>query len=1204
MICIFSCACVYALLLETSPCESPACRQKLADAQLCGLQSAELTASEQFTFVSDMLLDEITKESPVLDAAGPDNVIEQEDSLVSDLYDIDQSLAHLVSFSNSVVSNKLGLNISVDVSGSSQDHASYNTQEVDMAVRQLTDVTIQLNTDETSVREDIECNVVEGGPSEVHSIDQHARVSNYGDELATIGNHESVDVENSWLTAVLGGRDAYNCILHNSSIADVVTEVPEVELMWHSSDVDRAEETSSQMTSDAELHEMEPLMDCENSRFADIHVDSRARHIKLDPSQLEAVCSNQEPTAQAWLASLFNCLLDKSENWRSHRFPSATEDLQQDSGRANAGIYNYLGGMDLRDDMELTPVEERNTDGGCNSDGTQTARDVKDCLDNTINSTNTDWLLAGIFASLGRMELHDDMELVSVEDGQNDTVCNAGSSEITVHMKHYSDGTRTNASLSSNAADVEQQEEFSRATTERREMHEYKSTDHNEQQLETASRGNSGLDLMQNIPEMVGICDGLDVDHSQVVLAQPLDVSTQERMYVNGLAANTARDDGPESSQGELLLLASDEVRDRDCRNSEATDSGNETGGKSATDGARCAADMLTSSGTVGKDAGFTNVMNSAVCSNEPQAEEKICLNSTKDLEVWENVESEHSACPVLDCHTIAGFSEDSITEHHRDLQLLKNEQTPSAIYYANEDFQSYFPDCSTQLEPLTVDESSLHSQRLELDDFTLTVTCFIPEEDSEEISPDNDMLQDVSDGEHLEIPSPSASKELGAIDLLASNDLAQYMDYKIFSAERKLSKHRSSEFMLSHLMPIDEAAEFTDNAAADADNNVHSFQPVDELIHLKTESDDSDVYNVSASPTIEHAYHLCHELTDKVQQDNITEDIVPELASSLSDAYNLDITPVVNNGCNSDFSGDKQQITYEDGHSSVEHSVNRHVVNVGERQSPVQQDIVSEVEGTSSDTETHDSTTSTDAAQAEGFDNSEHAAVTTDSPRSTFCEDHTTNSDGELMTSAANTTQHSSPVYSVVKTAEITASDSAEEHSVDVNTTCLQQNDLLGTASTEEQMDSKDQNIRDRKTVDLDMEMSGDEAVQEKNSVSDYMTGLKYQNDPWKQSAETAFLLGDRSKMKSNDIQAVLDAFVEGLNRPIAATANAQHHVSHTNTNDRDGFHSFSSTANNSPAVLVVKPPTEVEEPAVETLTDFESTLEQLHQPEQTKYQ
>ena len=313
----------------------------------------------------------------------------------------------------------------------------------------------------------------------------------------------------------------------------------------------------------------------------------------------------------------------------------------------------------------------------------------------------------------------------------------------------------------------------------------------------------------------------------------------------------------------------------------------------------------------------------------------------------------------------------------------------------------------------------------------TLTVTCFIPEE-SEELG--DDALEDDSDSDYVDIPNVSTNRKLTANDPVVLNDLAHYMDHNVVGAGNILPKRRSSEFMLSYLGPIDEAAE--DDADADTDDLVpdrsHSLQPDDSLNNIKIEPSNNEeqemAYNINASPTVEDAYHLCHEPTEKLQHDNVvptrgTEE--PVSSSSLSSVHDFRVTAVVDNGCKTKCFDDKEQAFCDESRSSVENPGARNDVNAYERHNPWfsfhRQDSVGHAMGRneyfsedSVDVAAHNSRAATNVAEVSYLRNdsnkhattAEHKTLTNISaPLHTGSEDHTGNTGNIFMPFAAEST-------------------------------------------------------------------------------------------------------------------------------------------------------------------------------------------------------
>jgi len=1217
---------------ETSLDELTAYRHELGDVELYNLQSAgvhhELATGEQRTFTDDWVhihKDAPTDESAVLenldqllhDAAGLNNVIWQKDSLTSDLCDVNLCHKSLAS------KDQFGLNFLGEFNGTQsitetrQDQASddsINTQEVKVAVKECTDINddmTQLNTYESYdklIKEYMDCSVLQHGSSEIQSrpIDQGA--NGRDGSLSRQSSSSSYQSVNLLESGVYGSdscyKDAHCTIMHDRCSAEFdISEnrVPEVDLMWHTSAVSpnsEVKQTGSYAVKDPELHHMLSSLACENSKFVDIPVENIAQRVKLtlDSNELDVICSDVEQMAQNEHSSLFSYTLDNTEN--STGFPSAVE-FQQNIDCLDAGIYAFLSGMELRDDMELIPVE-----------GTKTISDMNGASDimNTVTSLNSD--------------------------------------------------------------DKNKRIEFSQLTADRVEMYKAASTSHIEEQLETVSKGDSGVEVAQQNVEVIGVCDASDMDdnHGELPWLSENGVRllmTPEQASINDQTlqcTTTVHDVGQEKSQYDLTT---EEVRDNGKENSEPADTADEkartsTALVSASGAVMQNEDMLVSLETIHVDTagtGLTKLMDSAITSSTPEMADSY-LGKTENLKVTEDGEhgnntgcaSTYSAGADLehhfDDHIDAGSGKNSTVEHHPDLPLLNTEETSSTVCYASEDSPfSVYEQSEKQLKLFTVDASP-QTQRLELDDLTLTVTCFIPEENEELLLDDDDMLEDVDESEHLDAYCPSSSRELTANDPAMSSDLAHYIDYNVVSADKILPKRRSSEFMLSYLMPIDEAAEFTEDADADIDDQVpsesHTSQPG--LNNMKTEPSNNNEqklpYNINASPTVEHAYHLCHELTDKIQHDEVAATSYmeePALGSSLSNVCHFGV-----NACNTESSDDKDQIICEENRNSAKNPDERNNGSVSGINSPTlwfsanHQDTQGHVVDMSkylseysidvatcnSKAATH-ATTDTDdlvpnkshplqpddslndmktesSSHLLGDNNehttaAEHTTLTLNLPLQACSEDQSRNSNDIFMLLAADSTQHSSSTYSAGKTAESSVSNLGDKHFLDIN--AFKQNKLEGIGDTVEHLGNNCKNTKNSKTVELDMEIfSSDETVLSKDSAVTHTDELKCDNNPCKPNVETELQLCERPVLRSNDIHTVLDTLLKGLIHPHETggvkqqTTMQEDPLSPIAANDIDISRSSASVPGNSSTD---------DEPAIDVLTDFESTLEQLHSAE-----
>jgi len=1412
---MYSCACLCALLLEMGHHQLPAHHHELGDAEVCNMQSAELAANEQFTFTvyevhihKDELIGQLLQDSAV-----PNNVVKQKDRPTSDLCDVD--LCHpLLASSNG--KDQLNLNILGEFTGSESFSeadqvtatcGSTGTQEVNVAAKQCTDISddmAQLHTYEKLIREDSDHSIVPVGLHEIQNVDHDVTLKNDRDDLASRcskSDHESLIVHDSWCSDASEGESCHNddaryTSMHDSCSVDsdtTASKVPDIYVIWHNSansPTCTVEQAGSYVSDDPEVYDMASSLDCENSKFADIPVDSRSQHVKLtlaDYNEMEAVCSNEdeEQTKQNQLCLLFSCLLDQTEK-STYGFESAI-NCQQNSNCLNAGIYDSLGGMELRDDMELIPVEGGRTSRDDNTEGTESMSDMNSYLHSMKNYTSltndNDCVAAGICVSFGGMELRDDMELISVGDEKTDRVHYMEVTETTHGVKNDSVSTTTVTNLSSDPDRMydnnNARHEFLQATADIPEVYKSASISHNEEHTETMSGDDSGLEVEQQSDEAVDTCDVLDRDDNNSVLPQPSDsgirlLLTPEHSSVADQdhtlqCTNTTLDSSGQEMPQYHILIPTDEVCDSDNEYSEptrvvdeigktlsmalasatsnvksvtetenvdhlsletididsvgavlmevmdssvlsiengenehsevliqqsdsgirllskpehlpvsdqllqCTDTAHESGGQETPqchlllrptdevfdsnseptaiadeDGRTSSMVLLSAAASVmstvdtknvdtlmsletpdidSADAVLTQVMDLAVFSNASEVEHTY-LNSSF-VENEENENSTNTGCEStanaaqtssedLQFFTGAGFSETSIIEHHPDLLLQQDQKTSSTVCYANEDFQLSVYGSRQQLEPFTVDDASLHTQRLELDDLTLTVTCFIAEE-SEELLPDGDVLEHFNESNHLDVPvpSPPSSTKCTGSNPVMGFDLSHYIDHNIVSADKILPKRRSSEFMLSYLMPIDETAEFTDDASTDADNIVldksRLLQPADEQINTNTESGVNDkqqiAYNMSVSPNVEHVHHLRHELTERVQQDDDTATSGienPGLDSSASNVYGFGMTDITNNGCKLNSTFNIEQIICKESHCAVEHFDG----NVTLPLTANWQDTVNELAGINRYNSEHSIDViachleaATNGTQVDYLldDDNEHATtaeqatMTTDSPLHACSKDHITNSDDASMLLAA--TRHSLSMYSAVKTEESNVSDMSDKHCL--NTSAFTQNELEGVNVATEHLDKNNEN---NNIIDLDMKTSADGTVLDENSVTTSTVALKCQNEPWKQSAETAMELCDRPVLQSSDMQSILDAILQGLVYSCETSGNTQHStveeqpLSHMATNERGASRNISSVLGSSSPMVVVKAAVELEEPAVDAVTDFESILEQLH--------
>jgi len=738
--------------------------------------------------------------------------------------------------------------------------------------------------------------------------------------------------------------------------------------------------------------------------------------------------------------------------------------------------------------------------------------------------------------------------------------------------------------------------------TDSLETHKMASTSYNNEQLETMPRGSSGLEFERKI---IGDCDALDMVDNYGELAQPSDsgsrllltpehasISDQMSQY-----ASTTHDIDQEKSQHDLVLKCTEDVCDGSNENSEPTGVADEKGRTSDVPisgdfSVKSVAEMQTVDMDVSLETtagtALTEIMDSSVSGNALEMVGSY-LSSTKNLEVMKNGEHEnvtgcassaytaHSACADLDFHIGAGFSENNIVEHYPDLLLVNNEKI-STIFRAHEDIPfSVYEHSAKELELFTADDVSLQTRRLELDDLTVTVTCFIPEED--ELLPlDDDMLDNDNESAHLEMDSTSSSSKLTANDPILSNGPDTFMDNNLISADKMFPRHRSSELMLPYLMPIDETAEFID----DNDRVCDKSQPTNSLNDMKTEPNNSDeqkmAYDINASPTVER---------------DIAE---PGSVSSTSNVYDLENAAFLDNECKTKSSDDTEQIICEESHSFLKTAAERKGQEVGTVNKNFDEDSVAVA--------ARNFTASADVTQVSYLlgDNfsghvttSEHTTLTVNLLSHACSKDNALNRDDAFTLFAADAMQQSS-IYSGEKTAQSSISDLGDEHFLDMN--AVNQNKLEGNSDMTEKMENSENN----KTVGLHLDtLPSDETVFGENSAVTHTAELKFNNEPCRHSAETAMQVCERPVLQSNKIHSIIDAINNSLVHAHQTlgdkqqTTDEEHSLSQMDSNDRDASHSFASAASNSSPV-VVEARVEMEEPAVDALTDFESTLEQLH--------
>jgi len=1224
-------ACVCALLLEKSPHELTAHHHELGDAELNACQ--ELATGEQLWFTGDDN-DDLVNEFAVLDNSDQithDTAVANIISNQGDSVTPDPCVCHMSSLDGSQPFFETGEDHSYD---------GIHTQEVNVAVKQCTDGSDDVTQScQKLTKEDTDCSVVPSNSSEICSIDHDGYGLDSERELGS--NHEGVILCESRHS---GGenQDAGGSLMHDicsEQLDSGASEEAEVDLMCHTSTVSangEVEKTSSYVIKDTEDDDTSPL-DCENSRFKDIPVQTKAQRsqLSLDSSEMEAICSEVEQMPEDQLSSLFSCILDMTDV--SKGFPTAVE-FQQNSDCSDAGIYASFDGMKLHDGMELIPVEDAETDIVHNREDTETIGDRKNDFDSitiiTPLSNDSELLNTSIFAHLGGMELRDDMELIPVNSEETGTVHNTPEPKTTADIDNYSNTMTTIESYINDTqaySDESRQHVFLQLTTDGLEMYHMTSSADYKEQLESVPRDNSGLHSV----EVLGACDKHEPaepsDNGTWLLLTPEHASVDNQMSLN---TNTVPDlDDQKESQYNLVLTGTEEeVCDSNNESSEATGTPDDEKGRTSTVPMSAAAsvksvekmqnvEMVASLETTAS-TGLTGIVDSAISNSASQI-----VGSTENLEVMQRPEYEnntgcarsvytaHSSGADLECHTGTEFSEIS----HMEQPLVNNEKTSSTVFYAHEDFPFSIYEQTDKLELFTADNLPPQTRRLELDDLTLTVTCFIPEENEESLLDDDDVLEDVNGYEHLETVSPSSSSKL--TDNVPVTSSGTYMDNAI-SADKILPRRRSSEFML---MPIEETAEFTDDANADNNDSgcdkSHSLQPDDMKVELSTNEEQKIAYNINASPIVEHAHHLCHELNEKIQCGNVPaiSDTAepPGLGSSQSNMSYLGVTD------------DKEQITREERNSFTEHPVERSNNSVCEKHSPIlmssanQQDTVGqEVSMNKHFNEDFDAVAAYNSKAATNVkqvgylldDHNEHVTTseemtfTTNIPSQASCKDNTgtTNSDDASMPLAASGTQHSSSTYSAVKTAQSDISDLGDEHFLDINV--FRQNTVQGISDVTKNTDHKYKNSEINKTAGLDVNtFSTAKTAHGDTSAVIHTTELKFNSEPYKQQDETAVQLHERPKSQSNNIHAQIDDIIHslihgsettGVKQP---TIDEEHPFSQMNTNNSDASHGSVSALSN--MSFDFKATTEVEEPADDAVTDFESTLEQLHSTRNTAY-
>jgi len=676
-----------ALLLETGRDGAPAYRHELGDAELYNVHCAESAASKQFTKEEvHSHEDELTDNCPGQlshDATVLDNDVKQENSPTFDLCDADVHRPPLASSSDSDFEGQLGSNIVAKFAGNesfsetNQNQAAYGsilTQEVNEAVKQCTSISDDM-AQNTSATEYSDHSIVSVGLSDIRSVDHDGALNTDRDDLASRcskSDNESMIVNHSQYSDVSECESCHKYArsysVHDCCTADTdtgVSEVPNADIKCHISSslpTCNTEQTGSYTTSDPEVGDMASCLDCENSKFADIALDSRSRHAKLvlDHSKLEAACgkTDEEQMTQEQLSSLFSCILDRTEDL-SHGFPPAV-DFQQSSNCLNAGIYASLGGMELRDDMELTPVQGWKNVRDDNTDGSEAICDLENNLDTTENVTSLsiDHIAATACASLGGMELCDDMELISIEDETTERMHNPDGTEAMCDVKDYSDSTVTVTNLTCDTdrtySDDNLQHEISPVDTDIPEVYNSSSPSHIEERAETMSADDSGVQVLQYSDEV----EVLVRDDNHGILSQPTDSSAglllipeQSLVSDDSLQCTNV---GHERGAQETQQILTDEVCSSDNEYSDSIVAVGEIGSTSSMVRASATVsvksvvetenvDMLISFETTDFTSTVTTkVMDMGVFSNVSEVENSY-FSERKNLEIDENGEKVNS---------------------------------------------------------------------------------------------------------------------------------------------------------------------------------------------------------------------------------------------------------------------------------------------------------------------------------------------------------------------------------------------------------------------------------------------------------------------------------------------------------------------------------------------------------------------------------
>ena len=1121
----------------------------------------ELSANEQLIFTSDEVhvrKDELTGLFPVADIPGqslqnsavPGNTITQADSPTSDHLYVDTTHTLLTSFADNAYKDEMRANFPGHLTSwqslleTSEYQANYNNMHIEQV--SVTTVPSSDITYENWMKSDTNFDLTETGLSETPSTGQTSSVDNdregLASELCFISTNKSLIVHEAASSGnEISQESAHNIAMHDRWLAQAGIE-----------------NTVSWVNNDPKIVCLE--VDCENSRFADIPAEKKVHCIAVDCSEMEIACSSEEQVAQDQFSSLLSGILDKTENF-GQGFSSAVE-VQQIIDYLNAGISTSFGGMELSDDLELIPVEDETTSRWRNVNATEAVCSMKNDLDDTANitslkhGTDCDY----IYPSLGGTELSSDMELIPVENentGKWHNIDGIGTMKTDIASETYYD-------------DKEHLVQYSPET------YTIEAISDNDEHLESA-----------------------DNDNNYEVLLQPLDLrSTPECISASNQMMNMQCDTIQEIWQRDLMLITADDVPNSENEHPEIKDPANENSKVSSAEVelVESATSVLSVAET--KSAAMPLSLEMTRMSTTVPDMVELAVSNTENFKAAKNgkesditntncistADTGHKTCPEL--HSItAGLSGYSTVERSPDFPSPKLEEM-RAVHYATEEFQFCFAKETEQLESFTIDNMCPQTERLELDNLTLTVTCFIPEE-NEDLLLDEDAMENMNNTDDSDFLSPSSDR--------FANSPVKGNDF-VISADKTLPKRRSSEFMLSNLMPIDEAAEYVDDAIteiADMVPDEHTHELSDTAPKPSNSVERKMASDINTSPAVEHTSSLHHAQTKNMElcDDIPTTAGIEDRANLVSTMNNLGIAAY--NGSKLNSCNGKEQLICEESHSSVEHPVENDGSGIEERNQPFQFSTNHWDQAVNANTSKSSECDLVTAIQDSELFYDNNACATSTKPDTITVESTLpavsggfTDSRGlMLLQFDVDETKHFSSTWSALKTAEC----SGDDHPLDIDV--LKQNKLQGICDVMASTECKDENTESDMVVGLEVEASDHNTEISESSVAVHTDILTNQKQPWNQNAKC-----EKPVLQPNNIHAVLDAVM--LGNEIAVNAEHPQQVEmqeHPLSYERSTSHGFASGLEDSVSVEVTAP-LEVEELAVDAVTDFESTLEQLH--------